>query len=114
MDVGCSLQLRELPRPHRGGAEVADLDDLDEVVEGFHGLLDRGVRVEAVDLVEVDVVGAESGQGRVHLLHDRLAGQAAVPRAVSDLDEHLRREDDLLTLGELAERFTDDAFGVAE
>jgi hypothetical protein len=52
--VGRVLHGGELPGPHRGGAEVADLAGLDEVVQGFHGLLDRGLRVEAVDLVEVD------------------------------------------------------------
>jgi hypothetical protein len=34
-------------------------------VQGLHGLLDRGSRIEAVDLVEVDIVGAEPAQGIV-------------------------------------------------
>jgi hypothetical protein len=34
------------------------LAGLHDVVQGFHGLLDRSVGVEPVDLVEVDVVGA--------------------------------------------------------
>ena len=49
---------------------------LDDVVQCFGGLGDRGGGVAAVDLVQVNVVGAEPGQGGVDLFHDRLAGQA--------------------------------------
>jgi beta-glucosidase len=56
------LELRELPGPHRGGADVAGLARLDHVVQRLHGLLGRRLRVEAVDLVQVDVVGAQAGQ----------------------------------------------------
>jgi len=42
----------------------------------FHGLLDRGFRVEAVDLVQVDVIGAQPPQRGVDLLEDRPAGLA--------------------------------------
>ena len=52
------------------------LAGLDDVVEGFHRPLDRRLRVEAVDLVQVGVVGAQPSQGRVDLFHNRLAGQA--------------------------------------
>ena len=70
------LKFGELPGVHGGGAEVADLPGLDDVVEGLHGLCDWSLGIEAVDLVEVDVVGAEPGQGGVDLLNDRCAGQA--------------------------------------
>ena len=80
--VGGVLQLGELPCVHRRCAEVADLAGLDDVVQRLHRLLDRGVGVEAVDLVQVDVVGAEPGQGGVDLFEDRLAGQALTAGAV--------------------------------
>jgi hypothetical protein len=56
------LQLGELRGVHGGGAEVADLPGLDDVVEGLHGLVDWSLGIEAVDLVEVDVIGAEPAQ----------------------------------------------------
>jgi hypothetical protein len=43
-------------------------------MQGFHGFLDRRGGVEAVDLVEVDVVGAEPLQGVIELFDDRAPG----------------------------------------
>jgi DNA/RNA-binding domain of Phe-tRNA-synthetase-like protein len=40
-------------------------------VRGFHGFRDGGGRVESVDLIQVDVVGAEPAQRVVKLLEDR-------------------------------------------
>jgi hypothetical protein len=67
--------LAELPRVHRRGAEVAGLAGLHDVVEGLERLLDRRRVVHAVDLVEVDVVGAEPAEAVVDLGEDRLARQ---------------------------------------
>ena len=56
---GHPLGLGELPREHAAGADVARLARLDDIVQGLHRLLDRGLRIPAVDLVQVDVVEAE-------------------------------------------------------
>jgi hypothetical protein len=50
---------------------------VDEVGEGAERLLDVGVGLVAVDLVEVDPVGAESPQGVLDLANDPAAGGAA-------------------------------------
>jgi hypothetical protein len=77
------------------GAEIADLARLDQVVECFEGLLQRRGVVIAVDLVEVDVVGAEPGEAVIDLGHDRLAGEpfavGAGPHGVAQLggDHHV-------------------------
>ena len=113
-EVGGVLELRELPRVHRGGADVARLARLDDVVQRLHRLLDRRVRVEAVDLVQVDVVRAEPRQRRVDLFEDRLARQALSAGAVVHLPPHLRREHDVLTAGVAGDRAADDLFGRAE
>src|SRR3984893_97213 len=60
----------ELPRMHRGPADITDLPGLDDVVERFEGLLDWGAIIPAVDLIEVDVIGAEAPQAGVDLHHD--------------------------------------------
>jgi hypothetical protein len=49
-----------------------------------------------VDLVQVDVVGAQPGQGGVDLLQDGPAGQAGPARAVVHLAEHLGGQHDVL------------------
>src|SRR6266487_3183883 len=65
--IGCVLEFRELPGVHGGGTEVACLSGLDHVVQGPHCLLDRGVRVEAVDLVRSEEHTSEL-QSPVHLV----------------------------------------------
>ena len=57
--------------------EVADLALLDELGHRPDGVLDRGAGVDAVLVVEVDVVGAEALQGG-------LAGRAHVVGAAVD------------------------------
>jgi hypothetical protein len=96
---GRVLELRELPGVHGRRAEVAGLARLDDVVQRFHGLLDRGFRIEAMDLVQVDVVGAEPGQRSIDLLEHRLAGQPLTAGTVVHLAEYLGREHDVLPAG---------------
>ena len=50
---------RELPGEHARGADVARLARLDDVVQRLERFLDRRVRIEPVNLIEVDVVGLE-------------------------------------------------------
>ena len=64
------VEERKLPGAHRARADVAHLASLDEVVEGLHGLLGRRVRVEAVDLVEVDVRGVEPRERALNGVED--------------------------------------------
>ena len=63
----------KLPRMHRRRADIADLACLHDVVQRLQRLLDRRLVVPAMDLVEVDVIGAEAAQAGVELSHDRLA-----------------------------------------
>ena len=86
------LGLGELPGVHAGRPDVAGLPRAHDVVQRLHRLLDRRVRVPAVDLVEVDVVGAQPAQRGVDRGQDVLAGQAAVVRAVRHGVEDLGRE----------------------
>ena len=97
------LHRRELPGEHRAGADVAGLAGPDHVVQRVHRLLDRGARIEAVDLVQVDMVLAQAAQRRVDRGHDVLARQPlavlAVHRAHPDLggqDVLLARREQLL------------------
>jgi len=63
----------ELPGVHGGGADIAGLTHLHDVVQRFQRLFDRGVIVPAMNLVEVDVIGAEALEAGVDLNHDCLA-----------------------------------------
>lgn len=106
--LGDVLRLGELPRVHRTRPDVAGLARLHHVVQGLHGLLDRRRPVPAVDLVEVDVVGAQTAQAVVDLGHDRLAGQPATVGPRPHLAVHLGGQHDLVAAGEVGQRPADD------
>jgi hypothetical protein len=86
----------ELPAGVRRGPEVPDLASPLEIRERAQGFVDRRLRFRAVDLVEVDIVGAEAPQRALDLAHDPQARVALVvlPRAHPAVD--LRRQDDLV------------------
>jgi hypothetical protein len=62
VDVGGPIGIGDLPAAEVGAADVADLALADQVVERREGLLDGGVGIGDVDLVEVDPVGPEPAQ----------------------------------------------------
>ena len=106
--LGDLQHLRELPGVHARRADVARLAGPHDVVQRFQGLLDRRVRVEPVDLVEVDVVGPEPSEGGVDGLEQVLAGQAAVVRPVGHGEERLGGDHHLVARREVVERAADD------
>jgi len=74
-----------------------------------------GVVVPAVDLVKVDVVGAQAGKAGVDVGHDRLARQAlfigpAGPFPHVGREEHLGGDHGFFAAGELLKQFAEDAF----
>ncbi len=67
--VGGVEHRRELPREHARRADVARLARSDDVVERFDRFLDRRAGIKAMNLVEVDVVGAEPLERSVDRVH---------------------------------------------
>lgn len=64
------VQQCKLPGTHAARPDVANLPALNQVVESLHNLLGWSLRIEAMDLQEVDVVGAETLQRRVDSVED--------------------------------------------
>ena len=81
-DVDRGLDLLRRPFTETEAARLAVGHDL---LERLDGLLDRDVGVEAVGLVEIDVVGTQAGQRGVDLLADLRGRQAPVGRVVRHL-----------------------------
>jgi hypothetical protein len=77
-------------------------------VEGFQSFLERGAGIVPVNLVKVDVVGAEPMQAVLDLGHDRLAGQAPAVRAGPHRVAELGGDHDLVPVGEIAQRAAED------
>ena len=74
VDVSGVLRLGKLPGIHRGSTDVANFAGLDYIVEGLHGLFDRGAIVPPMDLIEVHIVSAKSPQTGVDLVHNCYPG----------------------------------------
>src|SRR3954470_339611 len=107
---GCSVRKRSRPRSRaihcastisapgvRRGAGVADLAFADEVGQRAERLLNVGVRRRAVDVVEVDVVGAEPTQRVLDLVDDPASGATALVGVLAHRHEELGGEHDIVT-----------------
>ena len=85
-----------LPGHEVGQPDVADLSLTHEVVQRPQGLLERGVAVPSVHLVQVDVVGLEATQTAFHLAQDVHAGGAAPIEVAAHGQPDLRGQHDVL------------------
>src|SRR5256885_1325880 len=84
---------RELLDADVGEADVPDLPLVPQLGERADGLLERHLRVVAVQLVEVDAVDAESAQAPLARLAQVLRPAVACPRLVRAVrDPALRRK----------------------
>lgn len=108
-------RLGSSPRRHVGESDVTDLPVADQVIQCAERLLDRRGRVEIVQPVDVDVVGLQTPQRVLQLLHDRLpAGSAAVWVVLVQVAEELRPDHDpVAQRGPAREVVADDLLGVA-
>ena len=84
------------PAGERRRADVADLALVDEIGERAERLVDVGVRVGAMQLVEVDPVGAEPPQRVLDLVDDPAARGAAAVGVVAHRHPELRRQHDVV------------------
>ena len=82
-------------------------------MERFERLLDRRLGIEPVDLVEVDVVGAEAAERRVDGLEDVLARQASSVDVIADRVEDLGRHHHFVAARQLTQRASQDLLAAA-
>jgi len=98
--LGRVLGLGELPGEHAARADIAGLARRDHLVQRRHRLLDRGVIVPPVDLVQVHVVGTEPPQRGVDRGEHVLAAQPSVVGARAHREEDLGGQHVVLTAAE--------------
>src|SRR5688572_4520229 len=91
--LGDAQSLHQLPARVVGRSHVAYLAAPHEVVQSLQGLLKRGEAVPLVDLVEVDVVGAEPSETLLALADYVVPRETGIVRAVSHRHTDLRREE---------------------
>ena len=88
---GRQLHIVKLVAVHGRSAQRTDFASFDQPVQGFHGLLNGGVVVEAVDDVQVQIICTQTLQGAVNFPVDGLAGEP------SRVEVDLGRNDHLVT-----------------
>ena len=93
-----------------GRADIAHLALPYQVVEGAQGLVQRGLPVVGVRLVEVDVVGLQAGQRGLDGVHDVAAREALVVRPVAHRSAHLRGDHQAVAVAALLHPPADDLF----
>ena len=70
-------------------ADIECLARAHYLVQRLQRLFDRGMRIETVDLVKIDIVGLQTAQAVIDGVHDVLAGKTLlvgiVPHGIEDL-----------------------------
>ena len=111
--IGEVERLGELPGVHAARADVASLAGLHHVVERGERFFDRRFVIPAMDLVEVDVVGAEAAEAVVDFGEDRFAREAGAVRVGPHAAVDLGGEHDRIARGHFLEQLADDFFAGA-
>ena len=104
-------RLHQVPAGEVRAADVADLAGAHQIVERAERFLDRRQRVEAVQLVEVDVVGAEAAQARLDRAGQVVARGADVVRSRPAAEGALGRDEHLVAPA--LDRLAEDLLGQA-
>src|SRR5581483_838300 len=78
--VGRSQRFHQMPAGEIGGADIADLAGANELVERRQSFFDRGLGILAMQLEEIDMIGAEPLQRGVDRLDQMLARGAEAVR----------------------------------
>ena len=113
--VGQRQRLHHLPSGHIADAQRADLAGAHQIVERAQGLVERRERVEAVQLVEVDVVELQAAQAGLDLVDDMVSALAAAVGLLAHHAGGLGGDDDLVARQfQRFERMADQRLGLAE
>ncbi len=113
--AGFREHLAELPGIHGRCADIESFALADDLIERFESFFDGGFVIEAVDLIEIDVIGTEALQAVIDGVMDVLAGEAAGVGIVTHGVEDFGGDDDLIARrAELAQGAAGDLFTGAE
>src|SRR5258708_29311791 len=91
--------------------DVAALAGANEIVERLESFMMRRLRIRLMNLVQVDIVGAQSFKARLRGRHDVAVRSSLQIRTVAHRHAELGRNDSFATT--IAERFAQQLFGAA-
>ena len=89
---------RELPGGIIRAAEIADFALPDAVIERAQRLFERRLRIEAVRLIEIDVIGLQPAETIIDGLDDMPPGQSLVVRPRPNFHAALGRQHEAIAL----------------
>ncbi|MHC2389353.1 hypothetical protein ACVIHB_004169 [Bradyrhizobium liaoningense] len=112
MLVGDGERFHQVPAREIRDADVADLAGTHEHVECCEQLFRRGEGVEAVQLEQVDVVGAEPAQRTVDGREQMLPRRADIVGTLAEAEGRLGRNQNLVAAA--LDRFAEHPLGFAE
>ncbi len=110
--LGRPLRLDDVLGREARRSDSAHLAGSHKIIERQESLADLGVIVIAVDLVEVDVIGAKPAQTVLDLARDPATRSALHVRIVAERQSELRRQNDILAA--TFDGLPDNLFGFAE
>ncbi|MDT4849327.1 hypothetical protein FQZ97_834450 [compost metagenome] len=110
--LGHRQRLHQVPAREVRRAHITQLARAHEVVERGQRFFDRRARIEAVQLEQVDVVGAQPLQRRIDRLHEVMARRAHVVRPLAAAEGGLGRDQQPVTRPAL-DRLAQHRFGGA-
>jgi len=96
---------------HRRRADVTRFARVDHVIKGLQRLFDGRIVIPAVDLQQVDVIHVQAAQAVIDGAQDLRPGQPF--GEIADLMVNLRRNDDLITTGKIAQGAAHDLLAAA-
>ncbi len=107
-------RFHEMPPGEVGAPDVADLAAACQVIQSAQRLLDRRRRIEAVHVVDVDVVGAQAPEAVFDRAQQRLPRRAGIVRPWPHRERALRRDQHLVAAAgqRAAEHFLRPAAGI--
>lgn len=108
--LGARLHHGELPRPHAARADIVHFPHLDQIMQRLHRFLDRRVRIEAVDLQQIHILGIQTRQRLIHSREDGIAAQTTTVDVVLGLRNVLAVQNaaDVGRLADVAVAFGED------
>ena len=87
------LHHRKLIRPHTTGTEIVHLSHLHQIMKSLHRLLNRCVRIKAMDLQEIHIVRIKPLQRLVNRRKDSISRKASAIDIVFGLGDLLSIND---------------------
>src|ERR1700722_2637316 len=95
--IGSGERFHQVPSGKIGAGDVADFPADDQLIQRAQNFIDRGESVEAVKMIDVDIVSAETTQAGFAGLDQVMARRAQIVWSGAHAKSSFRRNENLVT-----------------